>query len=138
MNLQTLSWRALPWVKATRPQWRYALRNGIAMCLALSIAYALDLDEPYWAMTSAAVVSFPTVGGVISKSFGRIAGSLLGACAALLLAGHTLNDPWLFLFSISGWLAGALHLGLRPVHQQRRLRLSAGGLYLRHHRLSGD
>jgi uncharacterized membrane protein YccC len=75
------------------------------MCLALSIAYALDLDEPYWAMTSAAVVSFPTVGGVISKSFGRIAGSLLGACAALLLAGHTLNDPWLFLFSISGWLA---------------------------------
>ncbi len=45
MNLQTLSWRTLPWVKATRPQWRYALRNGIAMCLALSIAYALDLDE---------------------------------------------------------------------------------------------
>lgn len=71
MNLQALSWRTLPWVKATRPQWRYALRNGIAMCLALSIAYALDLDEPYWAMTSAAVVSFPTVGGVISKSFGR-------------------------------------------------------------------
>lgn len=75
------------------------------MCLALSIAYWLDLDEPYWAMTSAAVVSFPTVGGVISKSFGRIAGSLLGACAALLLAGHTLNDPWLFLFSISAWIA---------------------------------
>ena len=35
-------------------------------------------------MTSAAVVSFPTVGGVISKSLGRIAGSLLGAIAALL------------------------------------------------------
>ena len=55
MNLQTLSWRALPWVKATRPQWRYALRNGIAMCLALSIAYALDLDE-LLGVTSAAVV----------------------------------------------------------------------------------
>lgn len=107
MNLQTLSWRALPRVKATRPQWRYALRNGIAMCLALSIAYALDLDEPYWAMTSAAVVSFPTVGGVISKSFGRIAGSLLGACAALLLAGHTLNDPAVSVQYLR--LAGALH-----------------------------
>ncbi len=75
------------------------------MCLALSIAYALDLDEPYWAMTSAAVVSFPTVGGVISKAFGRIAGSLLGACAALLLAGPYAERSWLFLFSISGWLA---------------------------------
>ncbi len=74
------------------------------MCLALSVAYYLDLDEPYWAMTSAAVVSFPTVGGVISKSFGRIAGSLMGACAALIIAGHTLNDPWLFLLTMAGWI----------------------------------
>ena len=63
-----------------------ALRNGIAMCLALTVAYYLNLDEPYWAMTSAAVVSFPTVGGVISKSLGRVAGSLLGATAALIIA----------------------------------------------------
>ena len=104
MNLQALTWRSLPWVKATLPQWRYALRNGIAMCLALSFAYYINLDEPYWAMTSAAVVSFPTVGGVISKSLGRIAGSLLGASAALIIAGLTLTDPWLFLFSISAWL----------------------------------
>lgn len=74
------------------------------MCLALSVAYTLNLDEPYWAMTSAAVVSFPTVGGVISKSLGRIAGSLLGAMAALLIAGHTLNDPWLFLVAMAGWI----------------------------------
>ncbi|MGY5957290.1 FUSC family protein [Kosakonia sp. BK9b] len=98
-------WNKLPWVKASAGQWRYALRNGIAMCLALTVAYYLDLDEPYWALTSAAVVSFPTVGGVISKSLGRIAGSLLGACAALIIAGQTLNDPWLFLFMMSGWIA---------------------------------
>ncbi len=74
------------------------------MCLALTVAYCLNLDEPYWAMTSAAVVSFPTVGGVISKSLGRIAGSLLGASAAMLIAGHALNDPWLFLFSMAAWI----------------------------------
>ena len=55
MNLGAFSWRNTPWIKATRPQWRYALRNGIAMCLALTVAYYLNLDEPYWAMTSAAV-----------------------------------------------------------------------------------
>ncbi|MBN6043282.1 FUSC family protein [Citrobacter sp. ku-bf4] len=93
-----------PWLKATAGQWRYALRNTLAMCLALTFAYYLNLDEPYWAMTSAAVVSFPTVGGVISKSLGRIAGSLLGATAALILAGHTLNEPWLFLLSMSAWI----------------------------------
>lgn len=99
-----MNWRNLPWLRATPAQWRYALRNGIAMCLALTVAYCLNLDEPYWAMTSAAVVSFPTV-GAISKSLGRVAGSLLGATAALIIAGHTLNDPWLFLFSMAAWLA---------------------------------
>ncbi|ENA63391.1 hypothetical protein EC178900_1764 [Escherichia coli 178900] len=104
MNASSWSLRNLPWFKATLAQWRYALRNTIAMCLALTVAYYLNLDEPYWAMTSAAVVSFPTVGGVISKSLGRITGSLLGAIAALLLAGHTLNEPWFFLLSMSAWL----------------------------------
>lgn len=89
MKLQALTWRSLPWIKASRPQWRYALRNGIAMCLALSVAYWLNLDEPYWAMTSAAVVSFPTVGGVISKSFGKYcrqpARRLRGAAAAFTI-----------------------------------------------------
>ncbi|MCW0134448.1 FUSC family protein [Escherichia coli] len=66
-------------------------------------------------MTSAAVVSFPTVGGVISKSLGRIAGSLLGAIAALLLAGHTLNEPWFFIEHVGvAWL---LYLGLCALHE---------------------
>lgn len=59
MNASSWSLRNLPWFKATLAQWRYALRNTIAMCLALTVAYYLNLDEPYWAMTSAAVVSFP-------------------------------------------------------------------------------
>ncbi|MGR3752751.1 FUSC family protein [Edwardsiella anguillarum] len=98
-------WQQLPWGKATAGQWRYALRNTLAMCLALWIAFALDLDEPYWAFTSAAVVSFPTVGGVIGKSIGRIIGSLLGALASMVIAGLCLNEPWLFTFCIAGWIA---------------------------------
>ncbi|KEA52879.1 fusaric acid resistance protein [Mangrovibacter sp. MFB070] len=105
MILNSLRLTSLPWFNARPGQWRYALRNAIAMCLALAIAYALQLDEPYWAMTSAAVVSFPTQGGVISKSLGRIAGSILGAFAALFIAGHTLDDPWLFTWAMASWLA---------------------------------
>ncbi|STW06688.1 fusaric acid resistance protein [Klebsiella grimontii] len=29
MKLQALSWRALPWIKASRPQWRYACATGL-------------------------------------------------------------------------------------------------------------
>lgn len=31
-------------------------------------------------------------------------GSLLGAAASLMIAGHCLNDPWLFTFSIAAWI----------------------------------
>jgi len=104
VNFSWLEWKNTPWGKATGGQWRYALRNSIAMVLALYIAFEFQMDEPYWALTSAAVVSFPTVGGVISKSIGRIFGSLLGAFAALFIAGHCLNEPWLFTIAIASWL----------------------------------
>ena len=80
-------WRQTPWGQANEGQWRYALRNSLAMCLSLWLAFVLQLDAPYWAMTSAAVVSFPTVGGVISKSLGRVVGSLIGAMAAVMITG---------------------------------------------------
>lgn len=104
MNLPFLEWSRSPWGKANGGQWRYALRNSLAMCLSLWVAFVLNLDEPYWALTSAAVVSFPTVGGVISKSIGRIIGSLLGAAASVAIAGHCLNDPWLFTLFIAAWI----------------------------------
>jgi len=104
VNLPFLEWSRTPWGKATGGQWRYALRNSLAMCLALWVAFVLELDEPYWALTSAAVVSFPTIGGVISKSIGRIFGSLIGAAASVAIAGHCLNDPWLFTLFIAAWI----------------------------------
>ncbi|WP_406675741.1 FUSC family protein [Serratia marcescens] len=104
MNLPFMEWSRTPWGKATGGQWRYALRNSLAMCLALWVAFVLELDEPYWALTSAAVVSFPTIGGVISKSIGRIFGSLVGAAASVAIAGHCLNDPWLFTLFIAAWI----------------------------------
>ncbi|WP_033135747.1 FUSC family protein [Aeromonas finlandensis] len=97
-------WRQTPWGKANGGQWRYALRNALAMCLSLWLAFVLQLDSPYWAMSSAAVVSFPTVGGVISKSLGRVVGSLMGAMAAVVITGLGISDPWLFSFLIALWL----------------------------------
>ena len=100
-----LEWKNTPWAKATPAQWRYGLQISLAMTLSLWVAFKLNLDEPFWAMTSAAAVSTPTIGGMVSKSLGRIIGSIIGAFAALLIAGHCLSDPWLFIFVIAGWMA---------------------------------
>lgn len=101
--------------RATLAQWRYALRNTIAMCLALTVAYYLNLDEPYWAMTSAAVVSFPTVGGVISKSLGRIAGSLLEPLRHCFLPGIRSMSRGFSIEHVGvAWL---LYTGLCALHE---------------------
>ncbi|WP_105902870.1 FUSC family protein [Vibrio gangliei] len=105
MTFQWLDIRQTPWGRATAPQWRYALRNSIAIILALYIGFVLELDKPYWAMTSAAVVGFPTFGGVISKSLGRIVGSFIGAFASILIVGYSINEPWLFVFYMAMWLS---------------------------------
>ncbi|QUJ08110.1 hypothetical protein KCP77_15385 [Salmonella enterica subsp. enterica] len=67
--------RNTPRFKAT-PEATVALRvrNTGSMCLALTFGNISSWMTHYWA-TSAAVVSFPTVGGVISKVWDwRIAG----------------------------------------------------------------
>ncbi len=128
MNFSWLEWKNTPWGKATGGQWRYALRNSIAMILALYIAFEFQMDEPYWALTSAAVVSFPTVGGVISKSIGRIIGSLLGAMGAVFIAGHCLNEPWLFTLG-HRHLAWPVYLRFQPLSKQRLIRFRAGRLH---------
>lgn len=116
MKLQALSWQNTPWMKATRPQWRYALRNGIAMCLALTVAYYLNLDQPYWAMTSAAVVSFPTVGGVISKSLGAHRGESVRRHRGVNYRG-AYAERSVAIPAEHGGVAGMLYLGLRPFYQ---------------------
>ena len=45
MKLPRLTPAILPWFKHTSGQWRYALRNTIAMCLALTFAYYLNIDD---------------------------------------------------------------------------------------------
>ncbi|MCZ5771101.1 FUSC family protein [Escherichia coli] len=85
------------------------------MCLALTVAYYLNLDEPYWAMTSAAVVGFPPLAVSSAKASDASLAALLGPLRALLLAGHTLNEPW-FSFEHGG-VAWLLYLGLCALHE---------------------
>jgi len=44
------------------PALLYALRLWAAVCLALFVAFWLELDNPFWAGTSAAIVCQPQLG----------------------------------------------------------------------------
>lgn len=96
-------WRArLP--QPTRSDWIFALRTVSAGLIALLVAYALNLGQPQWAMMTVFIVAQPVAGMVLAKGFYRLAGTLAGATAAILITRLFGGNPWLFVVVLSLWI----------------------------------
>src|SRR5271167_3678144 len=61
------------------PSLLFGLRLWAAVCLALFVAFWLELDNPFWAGTSAAIVCQPQLGASLRKGWFRIIGTVIGA-----------------------------------------------------------
>lgn len=80
--------------------------------LALYIGFALGLPRPYWAMTTAYIVSQPLAGAVRSKAVYRVLGTVLGAAAAVALVPNLVNAPVLLCLALALWVGGCLTISL--------------------------
>jgi len=67
------------------PRLRYGFRTAVAACLALVVAWALNLEHPQWAAMTVWAASQPVRGMLIEKSLFRAAGTAIGVVAGLLL-----------------------------------------------------
>jgi uncharacterized membrane protein YccC len=81
----------------------FGLRLWAAVCLALYIAFWLELDNPYWAGTSAAIVCQPSLGASLRKGWFRMVGTVIGAVAILLLTGCFPQERNGFLLGLALW-----------------------------------
>jgi uncharacterized membrane protein YccC len=72
--------------------------------LALLVAFALNLDQPKWALLTVFIVAQPQSGLVLAKSFYRIIGTLVGATVALLLVSLFAQERVLFLGTLAVWI----------------------------------
>lgn len=86
-----------------RPALFFGLRLATAVCLALFTTFYLQLDQPYWAGTSAAIVCQPIVGSSLLKGVFRLIGTLIGTVAALALTAVFPQDRFGFLFGMLVW-----------------------------------
>ncbi|MFY0476405.1 FUSC family protein [Achromobacter marplatensis] len=96
--------RGLPYLDLTTPRATYVMRSILAACLALVVAYLLELHAPYAAASSVLLVINPVQGGVIGKGVWRVLGTLVGMLAAVVLMSAFGQMPWLFLFGFGVWL----------------------------------
>jgi uncharacterized membrane protein YccC len=81
----------------------FGLRVWASVCLALFLAYWLQLENPFWAGTSAGIVCQPTLGASLRKANFRLIGTVLGAVVVVLIAAAFPQNRWGFLLTLAGW-----------------------------------
>jgi uncharacterized membrane protein YccC len=93
------------------PPLLFGLRLWAAVCLALYVAFWLELDNAYWAGTSAAVVSLPALGASLRKATFRMLGTAVGAVAIVILTAWFPQDRVAFLIGLALWGAACGFVG---------------------------
>jgi len=91
------------WLRPVLPALLYGIRLWAAVCLALFVAFWLQLDNPYWAGTTAAVVCQPVLGASLRKGWFRLVGTVIGAIAAVALSACFPQSRAGFLFGLALW-----------------------------------
>ncbi len=89
--------------RAAGPPLLFGVRLWASVCLALYIAYWLELDNAYWAGTSAALVCQPRLGASLRKAWFRMIGTLIGAIAIVILTACFPQNRFGFLLGLALW-----------------------------------
>jgi uncharacterized membrane protein YccC len=88
---------------AAGPPLLFGLRLWLSVSLALYVAFWLELDNPYWAGASAAIMCQPQLGASLRKGWFRMVGTVTGAVVSVLLVACFANDRALFLGGLVLW-----------------------------------
>jgi uncharacterized membrane protein YccC len=90
----------------------FSLKTFVAAVMALLFALAMDLPRPYWALATVYIASQPLAGATRSKAFFRVAGTLIGACASVVLVPNLVNSPELLSLGLALWVGLCLYISL--------------------------
>jgi uncharacterized membrane protein YccC len=91
--------------RAAGPPLLFGLRLWASVCLALYVAFWLELDNPFWAGTSAAIVCQPQLGASLRKGWYRMIGTSIGAVAIVVLTACFPQARAPFLVALALWAA---------------------------------
>jgi uncharacterized membrane protein YccC len=81
----------------------FGLRLWASVCLALYVAFWLELDNAFWAGASAAIVCQPQLGASLRKGWYRMIGTVVGAVVIVVLTACFIQDRVLFLVALAIW-----------------------------------
>ena len=85
------------------PPLLFGFRLWASISLALYVAFWLELDNAFWAGTSAAVVCQPRLGASLRKGWYRLIGTAVGVVAIVLMTACFPQNRVLFLVALALW-----------------------------------
>src|ERR1700675_2552145 len=85
------------------PALLFGLRLWAAVCLALYIAFWLELDNAYWAGTTAAIVCQPSLGASLRKASFPMVGTVTGAVFIVVPPASFPQSRISFLVGLAAW-----------------------------------
>ncbi len=88
---------------AIGPPLLFGLRMWVAVCLALTVAFWLELDNAQWAGATAAIVSQPVLGASLRKGWFRMVGTVVGAIAAVAISAWFPQNRLGLLLALAVW-----------------------------------
>ena len=99
----------------TGPRANAALRSVLATTLAVLVALALHLDNPYWAGISGVVLVQTDYAATLARSIDRVIGTMIGAAVGYIGAGLA-QDHLAFLTLAGGFTAFTIYGQERVAH----------------------
>jgi uncharacterized membrane protein YccC len=92
-------------LRSVGPPLLFGLRLWASVCLALYVAFWLELENPFWAGTTAAIVCQPHLGASLRKGWYRMIGTVVGAVVIVVLTAWFPQDRAPFLVALALWAA---------------------------------
>ena len=99
------------WFRDATPAMLFSLRLWASVCLTYYVTFALQLSDPTWAVTTAAIVCTPVLGASLRKAFFRMIGTVVGAIGIVILAALFRQSREGFLVGLALWCAASAFVG---------------------------
>src|SRR3954464_5635046 len=90
-------------LRAAGPALLFGLRLWASVCLSLYLAFWLELDNAFWAGTTAAIVCQPHLGASLRKGWYRMIGTVVGAVAIVVMTACFPQNRAAFFVSLALW-----------------------------------
>jgi Fusaric acid resistance protein family len=95
-------------LKRFAPALLHGVRLWVAVCLALYVAFWLQLDNEYWAGVTVAITFESSLGASLRKVWFYVIGTVIGAVAIVALTACFPQDRFGFLIGLALWAAACV------------------------------